>query len=645
VKRPGQTTRQFSIALVCLGLLATLALARYAGSARGTTTAPNSPTVAPSAALLATPAVGASEASPLAVPAAIAATTSTHLPMVTAGPAQAASVGWPQLAGGPQRTGYAPIQLQGPFQFRWVWNGPAGGGDAGPAADHLALPKGVQPVIGDGRMYIGHRDGKLRAINTANGQVAWTATVGGEVLGTAAYHAGLKRVFVGSTNGQIFSVNAATGAIVGSFDGGGPIEMSPLVVGDVVYIGTVIGKGQNNGEQTSGMLYALNAADLKERWRYNPGAGLLGSAAYSAKQSGLVIILAEDKSVHAVRAANGERLWRQVVNAGRDPQRQWVAFPETYPAVSEANNVVVIRSYFMWQRTWAPDRGATDTLAEIRSFLASNPEFQSFFVLDLATGAARYVAPVLGGGIGNNDDYYSTPPQAVIRPLPGGEEVAYLNWRSSQACLSPSNCDSREEGAVGEMNLGTGDIRFINVDKNAWQWRMPTDEMGALTMAGDTLFYSHWMSMAAVRITDRSAGRGASAGNPIQAEKAVGVVNSLGVGNCNTRVSARHYCPTSHYEYNGGNVLEPGFYTYYVNDKIYDRFFTPPVFGVAIDETGVIYWKSVDGAIIALAASNATPAPSPAASPSAAPSAAPQPSPSSTTVVRPFELGLPLVRG
>lgn len=522
----------------------------------------------------------------------------THLPLLRGGSGQGNQGGWHQLAGGPQRTGYVPVQLQAPLQFRWVWNGPAGGGDAGPAPDHLALPKGVQPVIGDGRVYVGHSDGIVRALNAGNGTLAWSSRIGGQMLGTVAYHPVLNRIFAGSTNGRIFSLNAATGEIVNSFDAGGPIEMSPLLVGDVVYIGTIIGKGQNNGESTRGTLYALNAANLSERWRYDPGAGLIASPAYATREGGLVLIQAEDKSVHAVRATDGTRRWRQVVNAGRDPQREWAAFPDTYPAVSEANNVVIIRSYFLWQRTWTPNPSQTDTLEEIRAFLQNNPEYQSFFVLDLDTGIPRYVAPVLGGGIGNNDDYYSTPPQAVVRPIDGGE-VAYLSWRSSQTCPS-EYCDAREEGAIGEMDLGNGDIRFINIYKNAWQWRMPADELGSLTMAGDTLFYSHWMTMAAVRITDRSPGRGLTYSNPIQTEKVVGIVNSLGVGNCDRRDSARRFCPDNHYGYDSGNVFDPGYYIYYVNDKIYDRFFTPPVFGVAIDATGAIYWKSVDGAIISL---------------------------------------------
>lgn len=539
---------------------------------------------------------------PISVPS--QTTQRAFLPLII-GPPPSSPVGWHQLAGNPQRTGYTPVVVQGPYRFRWIWNGPAGGGDAGPAVDHLPLPKAVQPVIGNGLVFVGHSDGIVRALRASNGSLAWSRSVGGQVLGTVAYHPGLRRVFVGSTNGRLYSLNANDGTIAGSYDVGGPIEMSPLLVGDVIYVGSIINKGRNNGEGTSGRLVALNATDLSLRWQYNPGAGLLASPAYTAANGGMVIIAVEDKTVRALRASDGSLVWNRTVNAGRDPQRQWTAFPDTYPAVSEANGVVIIRSYFMWQLTWAPPISQTDTLDEIRQFLTQNPAYQSFFVLDLANGQPRYVAPVLGGGIGNNDDYYSTPPQAVIRRLNDGSEVAYVTWRNSQACLL-SYCDAREEGAVGEMDLSNGNIRFIDVYKNGWQWRMPVDELGSMTMAGDALFYSHWMSMAAVKITDRSPSRGSSASNPIQTTKLTAVTNSLGVGTCDQRDSVQHYCPTVHSEYGGGYMLDPGFYIYYTTDKVYDLFFTPPVFGPAIDENGVIYWKSVDGAIIALAPQSAT---------------------------------------
>jgi hypothetical protein len=51
-----------------------------------------------------------------------------YLPFIVNSPR---TVGWYQLAANPQRTGYTPIRVEGPFRFRWIWNGPAGGDQAG----------------------------------------------------------------------------------------------------------------------------------------------------------------------------------------------------------------------------------------------------------------------------------------------------------------------------------------------------------------------------------------------------------------------------------------------------------------------------------------------------------------------------------
>jgi hypothetical protein len=72
---------------------------------------------------------------------------------------------WQQLGGNPQHTGYVAGNIATPWKVKWIWNGPANGGDSGPASDHLALPQDVQPVIGNGMLFIGHKDGMLRAIS------------------------------------------------------------------------------------------------------------------------------------------------------------------------------------------------------------------------------------------------------------------------------------------------------------------------------------------------------------------------------------------------------------------------------------------------------------------------------------------------
>jgi hypothetical protein len=516
---------------------------------------------------------------------------------------------WSQLGGNPQRTAYAQADLptisgraDQAWRVQWIWNGPAGGGDAGPAGDHLALPRANAPIVGNGRVYIAHSafndygddvdatggSATLFGLDLQTGAPLWRTNVEGRVLNTGAYDPTTDSVFFGTTNGQLLKVNAADGAVIDSFNAGAAIRQAPLVVGDSVYIGT-----------RGGRFFAVQTMTMQQRWAYEAGAALHASAAYSANYGGLLIFPSEDRFVHAVQAANGARRWRVAVNGGQDPQRGNVRFPDTHPVVAEASDAVIIRSYFNWPLTWTDPAGAPATVEGNRSFLTTNVAHQSFFVLELNDGSARFVAPVLAGAIGNNDDYYSTPPQAVVRTLPSGEEVAYLFWRTRVACKI-SSCDGREDTTFGEMNLRTGDIRFVRDWKNEGTMRFPTDEQGTLSMAGDVLFHSHWMSLGALRITDRSAGRGGSYTNPIDSVEYLSISNTVAAGTCGQRNTSTRFCPVGSRPPGDGYELDPSFYVYYANRNIYDQYYTPPVRS-AIYSDGYILWKSVDGAVIALA--------------------------------------------
>lgn len=461
-------------------------------------------------------------------------------------PAQAAPAEWSQLGYTPQRTGYVPTTLEAVSRVRWIWNGPINSGDAGPASNHLALPEGVQPVAGGGNLYLGHSDGTVRALAETDGREVWitdlTASQG--ITNTLAYDADTNSVYAGTMGGRVYRLSASNGAVSGFVDLGGQILMAPLLVANHIYIGS-----------TNGYFYALDKSTLQQVWSYDAGAALHGSPAYSANQGGVIIILAEDRSVHALRQSNGARLWRTIVNGAVNPLTNSV-FVSTYPVVSDVNNVVIVRSFFDWNLTWQPSGGAPASISDIRSFLTANPSFQSFFVLDLVTGLPRYVAPVMGGAMGNGGIYYSPPPQAVVRRLDDGSEVAYLLWRNRQSCGGV--CDGREDTTLGEMDLTTGAIRFVQDYKNQGSIRVPTDEQGVLAMAGNSMFHTHWMTLGGVRITDRSASLGATYANPIRTLELAPVVNTLASGTCPERDSIRRYCPS------GMRVPEES----YVNDPV-----------------------------------------------------------------------------
>jgi outer membrane protein assembly factor BamB len=541
---------------------------------------------------------------PFAVP---ASTRAVYLPLVLGG--GTAALEWTQLAGNPQRTAYVPVDLPKPWRVKWIWNGPPKGRDGTPAPGHLRLPRGVQPITGDGKVYIGHYDGIVRALSEATGDVVWSTSIGGQILNTAAYDHATRSVYVGSTNGRLYRLNSADGVILGNFNAGGQIHMAPLLVDNTLYVGS-----------TNGTFYALDKVSLQPRWSYNAGGALYGSPAYSSRYGGLVIILVEGTprpSVHALRIGDGSRRWRQNSVPGFDPEDRGdnLAFLDTYPVVSDVNNVVIVRTYRSQERQYmnagSPNNTAPRTVEEIRSLLTQRPDFESFYVLDLDTGARKYVAPIAVGGIG--DGIWTVGPQAVVKKMSDGSEVAYVLWRTYQACesLGGSACDARDDTTLGEMDLATGNIRFVQDWRNEGTMRIHSDEQSPLSMAGDTIFHAHWMTLGSLRITDRSSRYGSSYTNPIRTEEVYPVVNGIRVGTCPSR--SNYFCPEAMLLPNNEPNQDPGFYIYYTNQPQYDLWWSSstgnpnnpdlppasPVRSAAISNK-TIYWKTVDGAIIAV---------------------------------------------
>ena len=541
---------------------------------------------------------------PLSVP---ACTQVVYLPLVLGG--STAALEWTQLAGNPQRTAYVPADLPKPWRVRWIWNGPPKGRDGEPMPRHLQLLRAVQPVTGDGKVYVGHFDGIVRAISAATGDLVWSTSVGGQILNTAAYDPATRSIYVGSTNRHLYRLNAANGAILGNFNTGGQVHMAPLLVDDTVYIGS-----------TNGTFYALDKVSLQQRWSYAAGGALYGSPAYSTRYGGLVIILVEGSprpAVHALQASTGARRWLQngVLGFDREEFGSNLAFLDTYPVVSDANDVVIVRTYRSQERQYIGAGGSGNTaprmVEEIRTFLTQNPDFESFYVLSLDTGTRKYVAPVAVGGIG--DGIWTIGPQAVIKRMGDGTEIAYVLWRTRQACeaLGPQNCDARDDTTLGEMNLATGHIRFVQDWRNEGTMRIHTDEQSPLSMAGNTILHAHWMTLGVLRITDRSSGYGSSYTNPIRTEEVYPVVTGIRIGSCPQR--SNHFCPEAMLLPNNEPNQDPGFYVYYTNQPQYDLWWhsstgdpnnrdlpsASPVCSAAISNN-TIYWKTVDGAIIAV---------------------------------------------
>jgi len=371
---------------------------------------------------------------------------------------------WPQLQHDPQRTGYTPNKVDPPYTYLWKWN-------------EVPFATRTQPVVADGRLFIGGLDGVMYARDAQTGAPLWTFATAGPIRHSAAVYEG--QIFFGSHDGRIYALNAAQGTLNWQFQTDSGIVTAPAVANHTVYIGS-----------TDGVFYALNTNDGTLRWSYNVGAPILTSAALSV-DGNTVYLGAEDITAYALNAGNGVLRWRAQLQ-GQSLADRWpvvVGDAVIYRSQSLVNFHELLRDGDVvmdqagtvnsdWSADWAQVR------SRIVAHLAENPEHQTLFVLDADTGTLRGPAPVLYT-YGNGD-----PPGL---PAVRGQEI-YTRYRARHGIQNDSgsvHVTTRYDAALGRMNLNTLDIANLTLSPGEhWnlQYRATSDEPAGLSMAGSMLF-------------------------------------------------------------------------------------------------------------------------------------------------------------
>lgn len=155
------------------------------------------------------------------------------------------------------------------------------------------------PAIANGILYIGSDDGKLWALDAANGNVVWSAQTGDKIRSSPAVSGGV--VYIGSNDGTMYAFDASSGATVWTKSLGGWITAAPLVVDGRVFIGT-----------RGGYFYALDADTGAVKWSHNTW-DVWGSAAY---KGGLVYVGSDQYKLFAYHSGSGTLKWSRTF-AGR----------------------------------------------------------------------------------------------------------------------------------------------------------------------------------------------------------------------------------------------------------------------------------------------------------------------------------------
>jgi outer membrane protein assembly factor BamB len=211
-----------------------------------------------------------------------------------------------ELAGGHERwtfTSKAP--MHGPF----VSNGLVFVADGDGVISALSLANG-KPVwqsaervdgssdltVADGRLYVGTSEGTVLGFDASSGALLWrtaVASAGGAIHAPSANH---DVVAIATDNLDLAALDPATGALRWRVAVGTESIGTPVVVGDVVYIG-------GSADSAGGRLSAHDVATGAERWRieeniYTPSIG--GDVGYTGSAAGRVV---------AVDLATGTERW------------------------------------------------------------------------------------------------------------------------------------------------------------------------------------------------------------------------------------------------------------------------------------------------------------------------------------------------
>jgi outer membrane protein assembly factor BamB len=123
------------------------------------------------------------------------------------------------------------------------------------------------PTVTDGVVHFGSWDGHVYALDSGTGEEIWRFDSGGPVQGSPAVTSGL--VIVGSRSARVFGLDEETGDVVWTHvhEDGSWVESSPVVVGDVVYIGS----------SDALKLFALEVATGAKLWHFETGGWSWGT--------------------------------------------------------------------------------------------------------------------------------------------------------------------------------------------------------------------------------------------------------------------------------------------------------------------------------------------------------------------------------
>jgi outer membrane protein assembly factor BamB len=254
-------------------------------------------------------------------------------------------------------------------------------------------------------------------------------------------------------------------SLVWKFKTAGRVLSSPLVVGDVVYVGS-----------TDGSLYAVNRADGTQRWKYDTRGPVSSSPAF---HNGLVFVGSVDGLVHAVEAATGKARWTFATKG----ERRFTA-PGIHGAIPRTERMPDPFDVFL----------SSPMVANGIVYIGSGD--QHVYALDATTGALRWsfatgdvvhATPALADGlvyIGSWDRNVYALDAATGRErwryTTGNDTVIYnqIGIASSAAISDGLVFVGGRDGKFHVVDAKTGAVKWVHNNNGGWTIASPAVRNG-----------------------------------------------------------------------------------------------------------------------------------------------------------------------
>lgn len=171
-------------------------------------------------------------------------------------------------------------------------------------AGRIATPEGWSGgAVSEDTLYIGTREGDVRAIDTRSGETLRRFTLLGEesargVYGTPSIHNGT--LYVGGYDGVLYALSTPNLELQWQEPIGAPIVGAPTIAGDVALVGADDAK-----------VYAYERETQDLRWAYQTGNKVWSSPAAA---DGVAYVTSLDKNIYAIDIEDGKRVWQYATN-------------------------------------------------------------------------------------------------------------------------------------------------------------------------------------------------------------------------------------------------------------------------------------------------------------------------------------------